>query len=92
MFQVSQSLGGAFALAAEQYVFANKIISTLPTFAPCVDVFIEMATGATDIHKTFTPEQLPGDLVAYIQYIKATFAIGIGLGKRHGCRRNYDMT
>ena len=92
MFQVSQSLGGAFALAAEQYVFANKIISTLPTSAPCVAAFIVMATGATNKHKAFTPEQLPGVLVAYIQGIKATFTIVIGLGKRHGCRRNYDMT
>ena len=81
MFSVSQTLGGTFAMAAGQSVFAKNIISTLPTSAPGIDAFIVMATGAQDIHRPFTAGQLPGVLVAYMQGIKATFAIVIGLNR-----------
>ncbi|TVY36006.1 putative efflux pump [Lachnellula subtilissima] len=71
-------LGGSFSLAAAQSAFANKIISTLATSAPGVDPFIVVGTGATDIRKAFTPEQVPGILVAYMQGIKTAFAIAVG--------------
>lgn len=72
-------LGGAFGLAAAQSAFANRIISTLPTSAPGIDPFIVTGTGATELRKVFTPEQLTGILVAYMQGIKAAFAVAIGM-------------
>lgn len=76
---VFQNLGGSFSLAAAQSAFANRIIATLPTSAPGVDPVKVIMTGATDIRNVFPAEQLPGVLIAYMQGIKAAFAIGIGM-------------
>ena len=72
-------LGGAFSLSAAQSAFANKMTHTLRTSAPDVNPFLLVGTGATEIRKVFTSEQIPGILVAYMNGIKATFAIAIGL-------------
>jgi hypothetical protein len=37
-----------------------------------------VATGATDLHKTFSGDELSGILVAYMAGIKVAFAITIG--------------
>lgn len=71
--------GGALGLSAAQSAFANKIISTLTTSAPDVDPLLVIHTGATDLRKVFSPEQVPGILVAYMQGIKASFAVSVGM-------------
>ncbi|KAM4062683.1 hypothetical protein HRG_013764 [Hirsutella rhossiliensis] len=38
-----------------------------------------MATGATGLRTVFTSDELPGILLAYMQGIKAAFAVAIGL-------------
>lgn len=76
---VFMNLGGSFSLSAAQATFANRIISTLATSAPDVDPAKLLLTGATEIRKAFTPDQVPGILIAYMEGIKATFAIGIGM-------------
>lgn len=37
-----------------------------------------MATGATDLHKVFSGDELSGILVAYMAGIKVAFAVTIG--------------
>jgi hypothetical protein len=36
-----------------------------------------VATGATNIHKVFTPEQLPGILEAYMHGLRVTFLLAL---------------
>ena len=38
-----------------------------------------VATGATELRSVFGPEQLPGVILAYMEGIKATFAVALGM-------------
>ena len=72
-----QTVGGAFMVSAAQSAFVNVMIKTLPTTAPGINPLLVVATGATDLRKAFTPEQLPGILAAYMKGLQTSFAIGI---------------
>ncbi|CAN8097747.1 unnamed protein product [Discula destructiva] len=72
-----QTVGGAFLVSASQSAFVNILIKTLPFSAPTVDPFVLVATGATEIRNVFTPEQVPGILVAYMHGLKISFAIAV---------------
>jgi MFS family permease len=72
-----QTVGGAFMVSAAQSAFVNVMIKTLPTSAPGINPLLVVATGATDLRKAFTPEQLPGILAAYMKGLQTSFAIGI---------------
>lgn len=80
---VFQTVGGAFLVSAAQSAFVNVVIKTLPFSAPTVNPALLIGTGATEIRSRFTPEQLPGILVAYMHGLKIAFAIAVaatGLG------------
>lgn len=74
-----QTLGGAFSLSGAQAGFANRVISTLATSAPSVDPKALIATGAAELRQVFSPDQIPGILVAYMTGLKAAFAVAIGM-------------
>lgn len=74
-----QVLGGAFSISAAQSAFVNRMISTLATGAPGVDPAVVVATGATQLRHVFPADQLPGVIAAYMQGIKATFAVATGM-------------
>ncbi|KAH8881157.1 MFS general substrate transporter [Thozetella sp. PMI_491] len=70
-----QTVGGAFLLAAAQSAFGNRMLATLASTAPNVDPLHVLNIGATEIRKTFPPEQIPGILLAYMDGIKVGLAI-----------------
>lgn len=53
------------------------MIKTLPYSAPGVDPLMVVASGATELRKLFTPEELPGILVAYMKGLKISFAVAV---------------
>ncbi|KAK2603369.1 hypothetical protein N8I77_009833 [Diaporthe amygdali] len=72
-----QTVGGAFLVSASQSAFVNVLIKTIPYSAPGVDPARLIATGATELRKAFTPEELPGILVAYMHGLKISFAVAL---------------
>ncbi|KOS18116.1 putative HC-toxin efflux carrier [Escovopsis weberi] len=74
-----QTLGGAFRTGAGQAAFVNQLLAKLPSTAPGVDPALVIATGAVELRNVFSPEELPGILVAYMHGLKAVFAVGIGM-------------
>ncbi|MCJ1333464.1 hypothetical protein MMC10_010163 [Thelotrema lepadinum] len=74
-----QMIGGAFFVQAGQAAFANKLLNSVSTFAPGVDPSLVIGTGASDLRKVFSPEQLPGILKAYMAGLQDAYAICIAL-------------
>ena len=72
-----QTVGGAFMVAAAQAAFVNVLVKVLPYSAPGVDPATVVTTGATDLRKVFSADQVPGILVAYMHGLKIAFAIGL---------------
>lgn len=75
-----QTIGGAFFVSAGQTAFANRLLDRVPTAAPGVDPQLVVATGATELRDVFTPQEIPGIIVAYMSGLKVTFALVIALG------------
>ncbi|KAK0636149.1 major facilitator superfamily-domain-containing protein [Bombardia bombarda] len=73
-----QTVGGAFLVSAAQSAFINRLLTVAATTAPDVDPMLIIGTGATQIRAVFTPEQVPGILVAYMAGIKVALAICVG--------------
>lgn len=72
-----QTVGGAIWISSGQAGWANKMLKEVAKRVPDVSPGLVVATGATELRKVFTPEQLPGILDSYMQGIKVPFAIGI---------------
>lgn len=72
-----QTIGGAFFISAAQAAFANRLLSRVVTTAPSADPLKVIATGATELRKVFSADQVEGILVAYMAGLKITFAIAI---------------
>ena len=75
--QSSQTIGGAFSTSAGQAAFANRLLATLPRTAPGVNPGLVLLTGASELHKVFPADTLPGVLKAYMVGIKAAFAVAV---------------
>lgn len=78
MHAVFQTVGGAFTVSSAQAAFVNQMLAKLPESAPGVDAGKLIATGASELRKVFSPEELPGIIVAYMHGLKAAFAVSIG--------------
>lgn len=72
-----QTLGAALFLSAGQSAFVNRLVLRVKTSEPSVDPAALVATGATDLRHVFREEQIPGILVAYMDGIKASLALGV---------------
>ena len=72
-----QTVGGAFMVSAAQAALVNVLVKVLPHSAPGVDPAAVVFTGATELRKVFSAEQVPGILVAYMRGLKISFAIGL---------------
>ena len=75
---VCQTIGGAFSVASAQVAFVNQMLVKLAETAPGVDAARLIATGASALRTGFTPEELPGIILAYMHGLKAAFAVSIG--------------
>lgn len=72
-----QTVGGAFMVSAAQAAFVNVLVKVLPNSAPSVDPVTVVRTGATDLRKVFSADQVPGILEAYMRGLQIAFAIGL---------------
>jgi MFS transporter, DHA2 family, glioxin efflux transporter len=72
-----QTVGGAIFISAAQSGFTNKLASNLPSKAPTVDIGKLLATGATDLRKVFSADEIPGILSAYMEGLRLPFALAI---------------
>lgn len=74
-----QTLGGAIWIAAGQAAFVNKLVQRLPELAPGVDIALVVATGASELRKTFDAKDITGILDAYMDGLKLSFLLCIVL-------------
>lgn len=74
---VIQNIGGTTLLSAAQSAFNNKLINTLHTTVPELDPALVISTGATELRTSFSAEQFPSILAAYMAGIRAALAIPI---------------
>ena len=51
----------------------------MPSTAPTVDARLVVVTGAAQLRSVFAPDQLPGIILAYMEGIKAAFAVALGM-------------
>lgn len=72
-----QTVGGALWISAAQAGWSNKMLSEIAKRVPGVSPALVVATGATELRKVFTPEQLPGILDSYMIGLRVPFAITI---------------
>ena len=76
---VFQILGGAFSISAAQSGFINTLISSMAVHAPGISPLLVIGTGAADLRKVFPPEVLPGIVLAYMDGLRTSFAVAIGM-------------
>lgn len=57
----------------------NRLVSTLHSTAPAVDRGLVVVTGTAQLRSLFAPDHLPGIILAYMEGIKATFAVALGM-------------
>ncbi|KAL8905377.1 MAG: hypothetical protein Q9171_006688 [Xanthocarpia ochracea] len=74
-----QIIGGSFAVSAAQAAFVNTLIRRLPVTAPGVQPGAVLRAGATELRKTFPPEQIGGILEAYVSGLRVVFALSTAL-------------
>ena len=85
--------GGSFFLAAAQSAFVNTMIHKLKVTAPALLPEQVVATGATDLRRVFSLEELRGILLAYMEGLKVAFALaiaGTGLAFVVGLANKWD--
>ncbi|WEW61666.1 hypothetical protein PRK78_007158 [Emydomyces testavorans] len=75
-----QTIGGAFWVSAAQAGWVNELLKKLPQVAANVSPKLVIATGASELHKVFKPEDLDGVLVGYMDGLKVTFIVCIATG------------
>lgn len=72
-----QPLAGAYFVAAAQSVFSNRILESLAQIAPNIDPSKVLSTGAADLAKSLSPEELAPVIQSYMVGIKAVFAFSL---------------
>lgn len=81
MILFAQTLGGSLAISAAQSAFANALIKSLAIHAPDVEPILVVLTGATDLRKVFSAEEMPGIIKSYMEGLKSAFVIGIAMAR-----------
>ncbi|MCJ1396154.1 hypothetical protein MMC18_009043 [Xylographa bjoerkii] len=75
-----QFLAGSIGVGAAQNIFDNRLIASLPTYAPTVSVADVLNVGAYDLPGAFPdPIELLGVLQSYMQGLKAAWIFSIVL-------------
>ena len=72
-----QTIGGAFFISAAQAAFTNRLLSRVVITAPTADPVLVITTGATDLRKVFSSDQLEGIIMAYLAGLKVAFILAI---------------
>lgn len=71
----AQSMGGALAVAVANNLFLNRLLSTLPKFAPGIDPSFVVSLGPTNLQANIASDALPGVLKAYNAAVVDTFFV-----------------
>ena len=74
-----QTFSGAIFVSVAQTLFANKLKQEVPRLLPGVEPGLVIATGATELRKVFTPEQMPAVIQSYMAGLKDAYALAIAL-------------
>jgi hypothetical protein len=74
---VFQTVGGAFTVSSAQAAFINRALDNLRITAPEIDPSKLITTGASELRKVFTETEIPVVIGAYMQGLKAAFAVSI---------------
>ena len=80
-----QSLGGAVLISTAQSIFENRLIASLPKYAPGIDYAKVSLAGATGLRDAFSAEELPGILQSYMDGLSAAFVMCIALAGIAAC-------
>ncbi|KAF2015071.1 MFS general substrate transporter [Aaosphaeria arxii CBS 175.79] len=72
-----QLLSGALAVAAAQSVFINRLLATASDRLPAVSRMTIISTGATDLGRVFTDDQMPAIRESYLDGLRAAWAMAI---------------
>lgn len=73
-FVAMNSLSGGYFVTAAQSLFTNRLLDSLSTTAPSINSGLVLATGATELHRVFSGEDLTAILSSYMVGIKDVFA------------------
>lgn len=79
MILFAQTLGGSLAISAAQSAFTNTLIKSLKVNSPSISPMQVVSSGATDLRKSFTTEELPGILQSYMDGLKKAWIIGVAM-------------
>lgn len=74
-----QLIGGSFATSAAESVFGNVLLHRISETAPSVPPLDVLTIGASQLRISFTPDQLPGVLAAYMDAIKGAIALATAM-------------
>lgn len=67
------------SVSAAQSIFTNQMLAKLGVYVPQVNPAAVIATGATDLQQTFAPEEFRGIQHAYMDGLRAAWALSIAL-------------
>lgn len=77
MILFCQTIGGAFLTSAGQVAVANTLTKKLPIAAPGVDPAAVAFAGVSQIRQSFSPKDVPGIILAYMDGLKVAYALAI---------------
>ncbi|KAF2802191.1 MFS general substrate transporter [Mytilinidion resinicola] len=73
-----QILGGAFGISIAQCAFNNTMIQNALSNLPGIDASLLLGTGATEIRKVFSAQEIDGIVDAYIAGLRVVWGLMVG--------------
>jgi hypothetical protein len=73
-----QTMSGSIFCSIAQSLFTNEIVKTLGQVLPDINPALVLGTGATDLKRVFSAEQMPGILASYMAGLKDTYLLSLG--------------
>ena len=76
---VFQFVSGGMGIGMGQSIFTNRLLDSLPTYAPGVSPAQVLAVGAVGIADAFPPSQVEGILQSYMVGLRSSWLMTLGL-------------
>lgn len=74
-----QIIGGSISVSAAQSILGNTLLKRLAETAPEIDRMLILSVGASQLRNTFSEQQLPVVISAYMDALKGTFALATAM-------------
>jgi sugar phosphate permease len=74
---VCNSISGAYFVTAAQSLFANRMLKSLAASELNIDAATVLATGASELQRVFSGDELAAVLSAYMTGMKGVFAFSL---------------